>query len=80
MMRYKLYKCMIVVAGLILLQQAIAFGSDHSTQINKQTQLIKNREIDPSALFYMESKLALDAEKTVRKLINDRELLSGKEK
>ena len=68
------------MAGLILLRQAIAFSNNHSPLINKQTQIIENQNIDPSALFYMESKLALDAEKTVRKLINDRELLSGKEK
>ena len=72
MMKLKIIKCFFFLAGLILLQQAIAFGSDHSAQLNKQTQIIQNQNIDPSALFYMESKLALNAEKIVRKKINGR--------
>lgn len=63
---------MIFMAGLILLQQTIAFSSNHSPHINQQTLLIENQDIDPSALFYMESKLALNAEKSVRKMINEK--------
>jgi hypothetical protein len=52
--------------GLALLQQGIAFGNLHVRQLEKGAAVIADNDIDPSTLFYMESPLALRAEKIVR--------------
>jgi len=59
------------IAALIMLQQLIAYGNNNFHHLQAQSSIIKANYIDPSALFYMEIKLALSAEKTVRKSINE---------
>ncbi len=59
------------IALLIMLQQLIAYGNNNISHLQEQSSLIEINDIDPSALFYIESKLALSAEKTVRELINE---------
>ncbi len=59
------------IAALIMLQQLIAFGNNNFPHLQEQSSIIESNDIDPSALFYMESRLALSGEKTVRKLINE---------
>lgn len=65
-MKVKLGKIVLFLAGLFVLQQGIAFGSSRFGQLNAQVQLIENHDIDPSAMFYMESDLALKAQRQVR--------------
>ncbi len=68
-MKEKILKSVLFLVALVFLQQGIALGSNYG-QMKKQVGLIKENNIDPSALFYMESTLALRAEKKVRKSIN----------
>jgi len=66
----KTAKVLLFLAALILLQQVIALGHRYSPQWHDQATLISEQDIDPSALFYMESKLALAAEKQVRQTLD----------
>lgn len=62
-------KLVLFLAGLVILQQGIAFGHAHVDRLGRQAAVIADNDIDPSALFYTESRLALKAEKTVRRAI-----------
>ena len=54
---------------LVLLQQGIARATIKVDVFQAQSDLIIEKNIDPSALFYTESDLALNAEKEVRRRI-----------
>ena len=54
---------------LVLLQQGIARATIKVDVFHAQSDLITEKNIDPSALFYTESDLALSAEKEVRRRI-----------
>ena len=62
---------LLVVLSLVVLRQAIAIGSNEIDQLRTQVRLIEVNEIDPTALFYTESKLALNAEKEVARRIQE---------
>jgi len=68
-MKAKAAKLVLSLAGLVILQQGIAFGHNNSALMGRQAALIEQEDIDPAALFYTESPLALKAEKTVRNKI-----------
>ncbi|GEM_PF-987848 len=51
------------LTALIFLQQSIAFFINNVDHLAGQSNIINQKDIDPSALFYMESDLALKAEK-----------------
>lgn len=70
-MKAKLLKLCLFLAGLVVLQQGIAFGSSRGGQFQEQRRIIESRGIDPGALFYTESALALEAEKTVRRQVGN---------
>lgn len=70
-MKAKLFKVVLFLAGLVLLQQAIALGNRHNAQLHDQAGLVSRYDIDPAALFYMELDLALAAEKTIRKKLKN---------
>ena len=55
--------------ALVLLQQGIARATIKVDVFHAQSDLIAEKNIDPSALFYTESDLALNAEKEVRRRI-----------
>lgn len=59
----------IFLAGILALQLFLHFGVRHLPQLQQQTAIIESRDIDPAALFYTESRLALQAEKQVRQQI-----------
>lgn len=71
MMKAKMAKLALFLLCMVALQQGIAFGNDHFTALEKQSAIISGKDIDPSALFYTESRLALAAEKSVRQRIRD---------
>lgn len=66
MMKTRLYKCVLFLAALVVLQQGIALGSSRFAQLDAQTRLIEENNIDPAAIFYTDSPKALQAEKRVR--------------
>jgi len=51
------------LTALIFLQQSIAFFINNVDHLAGQSNIINQKDIDPSALYYMESDLALKAEK-----------------
>jgi hypothetical protein len=59
------------LAAILALQTLLHLGSQHVPQLQTQTSIIESRDIDPSALFYTESSLALRAEKQVRQQIQE---------
>ena len=65
-MKAKLGKCVFFILGLIVLQQGIALGNAHFDLLGRQAGVIERNNIDPAALFYTDSPLALAAEKRVR--------------
>ncbi|MAM69852.1 MAG: hypothetical protein CMP91_01735 [Gammaproteobacteria bacterium] len=70
MPRIFIRKCLLTalfIAAIACLQLILRFGSEAVPQIQQQTALIEEQGINPSALFYTESRLALQAEKKVRK-------------
>jgi hypothetical protein len=69
-MKERILKTVLFIMGLIVLQQGIAFSSNQFIQLNEQTAIIESNDIDPSAIFYTDSKLALAAEKSVRRRLN----------
>jgi hypothetical protein len=69
-MKVKVTGLLLFLAGLIVLQQVIAFGNQRIEVLEMQSAVIKDRDIDPSALFYTESRLALAAEKQMRHKIS----------
>lgn len=69
-MKTKLAKITLFILGLVILQQGIAWGSSFG-QLRQQTIIINERDIDPAALFYTESVIALSAEKQVRRKIKE---------
>lgn len=58
------------LAAILALQTLLYLGSQHVPQLQAQTSIIESRGIDPAALFYTESSLALQAEKQVRQQIS----------
>jgi hypothetical protein len=65
----KIFNILFFVTALVLLQQAIVQGNNNVDVFKAQTTLITEKNIDPAALFYTESELALKAEKEVRNRI-----------
>jgi len=72
-MKSKLLYCMLLITGLVLLQQVIAATTSHVPVMERQSALIMAKDLDPSALFYMEIDQALDAEKQVRRTLAARQ-------
>jgi len=64
-MKIKLIKSVLFLVSLLMLQQGIAYSNRFDT-LSQHTAIVEENDIDPAALFYMESKMALDAEKRVR--------------
>jgi hypothetical protein len=64
-MKVKIIKSVLFLVSLLMLQQGIAYSNRFDT-LSQHSAVIKENDIDPAALFYMESKMALDAEKRVR--------------
>jgi len=65
-MKRKLLNLFLILTSVVVLQQGIAFSHSRFSMLGDYSRVVKNNDIDPSALFYMESKLALSAEKSVR--------------
>ena len=68
-MRRRLLATLLLLAGIGVLQQALAWGVAGNDQLARQRLLIEQRDIDPAALFYTESPLALAAEKRVTRMV-----------
>jgi hypothetical protein len=67
--RDQVFITMLFFVGIIILQTLLRFSVENLPQLQQQTGIIQSRDIDPSALFYTDSKLALQAEKQVRQQI-----------
>lgn len=65
-MKDKISKVLFFLLALVTLQQGIAMAGNYSRQWYDQAKIIEQQDIDPAALFYMESRLALKAEKDIR--------------
>lgn len=65
-MRGKIVNTSLFLLAIAGLQFGLATLSARVPQIGKQAELIESEHIDPSALFYTESKLALAAQRKVR--------------
>ncbi len=59
------------LAAILLLQTLLHLSTQLVPQLQQQTSIIESRGIDPAALFYTESSLALQAEKQVHQQIQE---------
>lgn len=66
-MRSRLRTLVLFIAGVALLRQGIALIDAHSSVRRAQAAAVEQHGIDPRALFYAESRVALAAEKDFRK-------------
>ena len=66
-MRSRLRTLALFVGALVLLRQGIAFVDDHVDARREQAAAVEAHDIDPRALFYAESEVALAAEKRFRR-------------
>ena len=78
-MKIKITKALLFVLCVAVLQQTIEFSNEKFNQLQIWSSVIETNDIDPSSLFYTDSKLALAAEKKVRKKVNSRLLSSFEE-
>ena len=69
MMRRGIWALGLVLLGLVGLRQIIATLGNEIDQLRLQATLIEANEIDPTALFYTESKLSLNAGREVARKI-----------
>lgn len=66
-MRSRLIALGLFVAGVVLLRQGIVLVDAHVGMRGEQRAAIEQHGVDPRALFYAESKVALAAEKEFRR-------------
>lgn len=71
MMKTKFVKVCVFLLALVILQQGLSLTANHSRQWSEQVAIIEQQDIDPAAIFYIESDLALAAEKKVRQQISE---------
>jgi len=69
--RDQVFMTLLFFAGILALQTLLRFSVEHLLQLQQQAAIIESRDIDPSALFYTESRLALQAEKQMRQQIQE---------
>lgn len=69
-MRSRAVVLLLVLAALLGLQQGIRWLNGNVGIRQQQAIIIKAQDIDPAALFYTESALALSAARTVRSSIS----------
>jgi len=58
------------VAALVLLRQGIVVATEQVPVIGRQVDVMQQQDIDPSALFYTDSPVALQAIRRVDERIN----------
>lgn len=68
-MRSKVVVLLLFVSTLLGLRQGLLWIDTHLAVRHDQSALIAAQNIDPAALFYTQSTLALRAEKSVRRRI-----------
>ena len=68
-MTKKLVHFSLFILLLILLQQGIALNTQSVAGLSEFTQTVRQQDIDPSVMFYMESEIALKAEKDIRMIL-----------
>jgi hypothetical protein len=66
-MKIKFFKSVLFLVSLLVLQQGITLSTSQFDQMRLQAEVVQKNDIDPAALFYTDSKLALQAEKNVRR-------------
>lgn len=64
-MRFRCAVVLLALAALLSLQQSILWLNTHVGIRQQQANIIAAQDIDPAALFYTESALALSAAQTV---------------
>lgn len=69
-MTRKIRFIVLFVLSMVALQQMLAVVNKSVPTVKAQINLIKTENIDPSVMFYTESKQVLKAEKEVRKSLN----------
>lgn len=60
---------LLILVGLVALRQAIVIGINEVDQLRRHVGRVEELEIDPTTLYYTESKVVLDAEKEVTRKI-----------
>ena len=66
-MRSRFIALALFAGGVLLLRQGIVFVDAHVGMRSEQRAQVEQHGVDPRALFYAESKVALAAEKEFRK-------------
>lgn len=69
-MKRKLSATLLLIVGLVCLQQLLVIINQSTPSVSTQIQQIKDQDMEPSSMFYTESEHALSAEKTIRKAVN----------
>lgn len=70
-MRRKLRNTVIFILCLVGLQQGLSWLSAYHIAFGAQKAMILERDMDPAVFFYTESEQALEAEKVLRKRLDN---------
>ena len=68
-MKQKISSILLIVVGLVALRQVIVIGINEIDQLRRHVGLVEEFKIDPTALYYTESKVVRDAEEEVTRRI-----------
>lgn len=74
----KLKKTVLLIAGVLLVNLGLRTIYELQGPIHRSGEIVSKNEIDPSWLFYTQSKQALAAEKEIRQKINAEKRESSK--
>lgn len=63
--KQRITSILLIAVGLVALRQAIVIGIIEIDQLRRHVGRVEELKIDPTALYYTESQVVLDAEKEV---------------
>lgn len=68
--RKAVFAILLFLGTLILLRQGIVVAKDQVPLIDRQVDMMQQKNIDPAALFYTDSRLALEAIRQTDEKVN----------
>ena len=63
--KQRIRSILLIAVGLVALRQIIVVGINEIDQLRRHVGRVEELKIDPTALYYTESQVVLDAEKEV---------------
>lgn len=69
--KQRIRSVLLIAVGLVALRQAIVVGINEIDQLRRHVGRVEEFKIDPTALYYTESQVVLDAEKEVTRRLKE---------